>query len=235
MADRIVRSSKNHIMHSSTTHIVRSSKNHISERQKMTTTTAARVLAFWFGELNDAGFAASEFIQRWFKKDAAFDDAIRAEFGDAHTAAINGELDGWQKQPKSALARVILIDQFSRNMFRDDPRTWAYDEIALAASRDMIARGFDKRLRTHERVFVYMPLMHAEDLGAQQSCVAQFEALVAELEGDAAKAIGNNVTYAIRHMEIVERFGRFPHRNGVLARASTAEEVAFLQEPGSSF
>jgi uncharacterized protein (DUF924 family) len=138
--------------------------------------------------------------------------------------AVLGGLEQWQSTPLAALALVVVLDQFSRNMFRGTPRAFAGDLAALAAAASIIERGFDRLLSAQERTFVYMPFEHAEDLAAQNRSLALFGALDP-----------NDMEYARRHHEIIARFGRFPHRNAVLGRESTPEEIEFLKRPGSSF
>lgn len=137
---------------------------------------------------------------------------------------MRGELDRWRSTPLAALALIVVLDQFSRNMFRGTPRAFVGDPAALAAAAGVIERGFDRLLSAQERSFAYMPFEHAEDLAAQRRSLALFEALDP-----------NDMQYAKRHHEIIVRFGRFPHRNAVLGRESTSEEIEFLKRPGSSF
>ncbi|MED5618680.1 DUF924 family protein [Ideonella sp. BN130291] len=188
----------------------------------------AGVLEFWFGppELADTEAVTS----RWFRKDAAFDREISDRFGALIERALAGELTDWAWQPGPALARILLLDQFTRNAFRDSARAFAGDPLALAAARQMVALGQDQQLPLLRRVFVYLPFEHAEDLAAQREALRLFDALVAEAPGLAGYA-----DYARRHHEIIERFGRFPHRNALLGRESTPEELEFLRQPGSGF
>lgn len=184
------------------------------------------VLDFWFGREGDPGYG--EFREEWFRKDENFDQEVRDRFGDLHARAASGELDSWKGEPESCLALVIVLDQFSRNMFRGDGRTHATDEKALEIAEYAIERAFDRELPAGWRMFLYMPFMHSEDIEIQRRSVDLFDRLK---EQD-----GPDVTsYAIGHMEIVDRFGRFPHRNAILNRTSTPEEIEFLQQPGSSF
>jgi uncharacterized protein (DUF924 family) len=178
---------------------------------------------FWFGA-TDAPRDA------WFRKDPAFDMQIRERFGAHVEQALAGAFDGLDALPADALARVLLLDQFTRNIFRDTPRAFAGDAQALALARTMVARGDDERLSPLRRVFVYLPFEHAEDAAAQRESLRLFGALAAR-----HPALGSFDDYARRHAVVIERFGRFPHRNAILGRASTAEELAFLREPGSSF
>lgn len=194
------------------------------------------LLSFWFGTLDENGRAAPQTRERWFKKDPAFDQALRDQFSEAHARASAGGLDDWLKTPRGRLAYVILLDQLSRNMFRGTPGMFAMDEPALRAAEAAIAAGEDKAHRFAERVFLYLPFMHSERLADQERCVELYKAFHDELEeGERRKEVATNVDYAIRHLKIVARFGRFPHRNEILGRPSTEEELAFLKEPGSSF
>jgi uncharacterized protein (DUF924 family) len=184
---------------------------------------AADVLEFWF-----AGSAAPR--AEWFRKDAGFDAQIGARFGPLVEEALAGGLAAWAQEPRSALAQVIVLDQFTRNSFRDTPRAFAGDALALAAARAMVARGDDESLPLLHRVFAYLPFEHCEDRAMQQVSLRQFAALAA-----ADASLASFEDYARRHAEVIERFGRFPHRNDVLGRESTAEELQFLQQPGSRF
>jgi uncharacterized protein (DUF924 family) len=187
------------------------------------TTTPGDVLAFWFG--------APPHTERgeWFRKDAAFDAAIRERFGDALARGLAGAFGEWCGEPRGALARVVLLDQFTRNAFRDTPRAFAGDARALATADDAIRRGFDASLDRYERWFLYIPYEHSEDLAMQRRALELFGALARD------EGLDGPLRYAKRHAEIIERFGRFPHRNSILGRESTPEEIAFLREPGSSF
>lgn len=193
------------------------------------------VLTFWFGRLDEHGLATPEASARWWKKDPAFDEEIRARFGGLHLAIMRDERESWLRSARSLLAYVIVLDQFSRNMFRGTPEMFASDARAVAAAEAGIEAGLDRQLACAERVFLYMPFMHVESVPAQHRCVALFERLAAEVEGPAQKDVRSNVGFAERHRDIVVRFGRFPHRNTTLGRDSTDEEVAFLREPHSSF
>jgi uncharacterized protein (DUF924 family) len=185
---------------------------------------AAAILQFWFGD------APLRPQQRWFAKDAAFDALIRERFGALIEAALRGELDAWQGEPATALARLLLLDQFTRNVFRDTPRAFAGDARALAGARALVDSGGDRALAPLQRVFVYLPFEHAEELAAQEQGLRLFEALA---RCDAA--VADFEFWARKHHLIIERFGRFPHRNAVLGRASTAEEIEFLTQPYSRF
>ena len=189
---------------------------------------AQDVLDFWFGAPGSAEFG--QLRAAWFRKDPAFDQLIAQRFGPTVDAALAGQLRDWDAAAPSALARIIVLDQFTRNIFRDTPKAFAGDALALAAARAMLDSGADAALPPVQRSFVYLPLEHAEDLALQQRCVAGFTALAAQ-----HAALQTMLDYALRHQRVIQRFGRFPHRNAVLGRPSTAEEFAFLAEPGSSF
>ncbi|WP_420559876.1 DUF924 family protein [Tepidicaulis sp.] len=178
----------------------------------MSTVSPAEVLEFW----REAG------PERWFAKDAAFDAEIIRRFTAARGEALSGAYDDWADEPEGALALIILLDQFSRNIYRDEPRAFEADEKALRLARDAIAKGHDKQLSTQDRVWIYMPFMHAENLGVQEESVKLFEEL----------GIENNLAYAIAHRDVIAKFGRFPHRNALFGRESSAEELAYLKEHG---
>ncbi len=187
----------------------------------------ADVLAFWFGGEGEPGYG--EFRDQWFRKDDAFDREVTDRFGDLYRRAAAGELDAWREEAEGCLALVIVLDQFPRNMFRGDARTHATDEQALEAAKYAIERALDRELPAFQRMFLYMPFMHAEDVEDQRRSVELFEGLAAEPGGP------DVVEYAVGHREIVERFGRFPHRNAILGRGTTPEEAEFLTQPESSF
>ncbi|MEW6707525.1 MAG: DUF924 family protein [Pseudomonadota bacterium] len=188
----------------------------------------AEVLEFWFGPPERAD--AEETTSRWFRKNPAFDREIAQRFGPLIERALVGELRDWAWQPGPALARILLLDQFTRNAFRDTPRAFAGDALALDAARDMVAQAQDQALPPLRRTFVYLPFEHAEDLGAQQESLRLFARLAED-----APALAGYADYARRHHEIIQRFGRFPHRNAILGRACTPEEAEFLKQPGSGF
>ena len=195
-------------------------------------TSPDNLLHLWFGEPGSPPLAVSK---QWFTKDEAFDRALRERFGPALEAGVRGELSSWTETPRGRLTLIVLFDQLSRNIFRNTPRAFAQDGLALALTHEALAGGDLGALTPVERYFVLMPLMHAEDVALQRRCVAEFEKLLAEAPGELTGLMTSAVDYAKRHAAIVERFGRFPHRNAILGRASTAEEVEFLKQPGSSF
>ncbi|MFO1315913.1 MAG: DUF924 family protein [Burkholderiales bacterium] len=185
------------------------------------------VVDFWFGAPGSPERGLARDV--WFRKDPAFDDTIRARFGVAIAQALQGAFVEWDSTPDGALARIVLLDQFSRNVFRDTPRAFAGDALALAAADAAVARGFDRALDTVQRGFVYLPFEHAEDAAMQHRSLALFGALARETGDDSL------LQWARRHADVIFRFGRYPHRNEILGRTSTPEEIAFLREPGSRF
>ena len=189
---------------------------------------AKLVLDFWFGAPGapEQGSTRAE----WFRKDTAFDALIAQRFGPLIDAALAGHLHEWTLNPWSSLARILLLDQFTRNTLRDTARAFAGDAQALAAARAMVSARHDQGLLPVQRCFVYLPYEHAEDLAMQNEAVRLFT----ELEA-AAPELSKLLDYALRHRNVIERFGRFPHRNAALGRVSTDVEVAFLNEPGSRF
>jgi uncharacterized protein (DUF924 family) len=189
---------------------------------------AQAVLDFWFGMPASAEFGRSR--KAWFAKDDAFDQTIRKRFGTLVEQTLRSEHDDWADDPRSALARIIVLDQFTRNAFRGTARAFAGDGLALAAASRMVGARDDESLAPFMRTFVYLPFEHAEGLAMQDESVRLFRRLVGDGD-DPAKL----VDFALRHRAIIERFGRFPHRNDLLGRQSTAEEIAFLAQPGSGF
>lgn len=180
------------------------------------TASASDVLAFWFDEATP---------EQWYKKDPAFDEVIRDRFETTIVAALAGRLDSWADDAASCLALILLLDQFTRNIYRDTPRAFSGDEIALALSLRCVDRGFINHESASWRQFMLMPMMHSEDLDIQDRSIPLFEEHTNPRTHD----------YAIKHRDIVARFGRFPHRNAILGRPSSDEEAEFLTQPGSSF
>ena len=185
------------------------------------------VLDFWFLPPEDPRHGQGR--AEWWTKDPAFDAEVASRFGSVIEAAVAGGLRQWDEDLRGRLARIIVLDQFTRNAFRDTPRAFAGDPLAQEATLAAIESGQDRLLNPVERWFVYMPLQHAENLDLQERAVGLFSALAKDPGYESA------VDYAIRHRDIIARFGRFPHRNRILGRTSTPEEIEFLEEPGSSF
>ncbi|MDD5249091.1 MAG: DUF924 domain-containing protein [Rhodocyclaceae bacterium] len=191
---------------------------------------AQAVLDFWFlpAQAPDHNRPRAE----WFRKDAAFDDAIRRQFGALVEEALAGRLPDWGDDADATLARILVLDQFTRNLFRASARAFAGDAAALALAERLVGSGRDKNLSPPRRWFAFMPFMHSESLLEQERSVALFAALRREAQ---EPAFDSAYDYALHHRDVVARFGRFPHRNAALGRASTAAEEAFLSQPGSSF
>jgi uncharacterized protein (DUF924 family) len=174
------------------------------------------VIRFWFEELAP---------KRWWVRDAAFDKALAARFGATHAAATRCELYAWREQPAGRLAEVVVLDQFSRHLYRDDPRSFAYDPLALCLAQETVRIGADQAMPKEQRVFLYMPFMHSESAVIHESAMQLF----------GAPGMESNLESERRHKAIIDRFGRYPHRNRVLGRVSTPEELDFLAREGSSF
>lgn len=184
------------------------------------------VLDFWFSEGRSTARPA------WFQRDDAFDAVIRSRFGDLVVPAREGALDGWAATGEGALALTLVLDQFPRNLFRGSPEAFASDATALALARRLVLERRDLAMTPVERGFLYLPFEHAESMEAQNQSVAAFEGL---RDNPASAAPGGSIDYAWRHWHVVRRFGRFPHRNAVLGRESTAPELAYLTQPGAGF
>ena len=198
------------------------------------------ILDFWFEAIDDeTPINKNAFpFKKWFVKDRKFDQLIREKFEKDLEAAHEGSFQSWENSPQGSLALILLFDQFSRNLTRDSPRAFACDPLALKLAQEMVKEGRDKELPFIYRVFVYMPFMHAENLEIQNLGVKCFEELVT----DSKKMIPQNtpyfeynLSYARRHRDIIKQFSRFPHRNALLKRSSTREEISFLQKMNFSF
>lgn len=197
--------------------------------------TPQEVLDFWFGEIGEDGNVTTDRSWLWWKKDSQTDATIRERFEDLVQAVAAGKYADWLDTGAGRLARIIALDQFTRNIYRDTSGAFAYDSAALQMSLDGIATEQDQELPLIQRVFFYLPLEHAEDRAMQAESVRLFAALRDQAPPHLHETFANYLDFAERHKVIVDRFGRFPHRNEILGRESTAEELAFLQEPGSSF
>ncbi len=174
-----------------------------------------KIVSFWFEEIEPA---------QWWIKDEAFDALLHERFSELHTRAARCELFEWRGEPEGRLAEVIILDQFSRNMFRDSARAFASDAMSLTLSQEAVACGADQALTPVQRSFLYMPFMHSESLQIHEVAVELFR----------QNGIQNNLDFEFSHKKIIEQFGRYPHRNEILGRESTAEEVEFLTQAGSS-
>jgi uncharacterized protein (DUF924 family) len=188
---------------------------------------AKPILEFWFGHPDEPSYGKPR--KTWFNKTPEFDEELRTRFGTDYQKAAAGHLDDWIDLPETCLALILLLDQFPRSIFRDTPEAFATDWEALSAAQQAIALLYDRHFLPVQRWFVYLPFEHSENLNHQHHSVKLFEQL--SHDPDSASAI----EYAYRHLEIIERFGRFPHRNAILGRISTPEEIEFLQQPGSDF
>jgi uncharacterized protein (DUF924 family) len=186
---------------------------------------APEVLRFWFGEDAERG----KVHKRWFQKDSAFDTLVKKRFRKLHREMLEGAQRDWLDQPASCLARIIVLDQFPRHIYRGEARAFSTDALALEAARRLVDRGWDRERLPVERMFAYLPFEHSESLEDQERACALCELLKAFPESADAHR------YALAHRGIIRRFGRFPHRNAALGRASTPEELEFLKLPGSSF
>lgn len=189
------------------------------------------LLSFWFGAEADDDAVARRQAQLWWSKDPELDRRLREHF-EAELQRAGAE---WPETPRGRLARGILLDQIPRSIYRGTARAFAWDELARRQAQASLALGDESRLRPIERVFLYMPFEHAEDLKLQDLAVERFEALGAAVPDTQRQTFDGFLDFARRHRDIIRRFGRFPHRNALLGRPSTAEETAFLQTPGSSF
>ena len=196
---------------------------------------ASAVLDFWFGTDPDDAVVAREKRDLWWKSNSATDGMLRQRFSTLVEQAGRRELDEWASTPRGLLALIILTDQFPRNIHRGTPRAFVFDPLARAHCRDGIGRGFDVRLRPIERVFHYLPLEHSESREDQAESVSLFSELARITDPGHKEVFDGYLRYAEQHRDIIMRFGRFPHRNRILGRTSTVEEIAFLQTPGSSF
>jgi uncharacterized protein (DUF924 family) len=198
--------------------------------------TPDTIREYWFGTaLEDTAVTARERARLWWSKNPELDNEIRRRFETCVIKAGSGELDHWASNPQDRLALILLTDQFPRSIYRDSAKAFAFDTKALSLARDGVDLGFDNALRSLEKVFFYLPLEHSELLADQQQSVSLFQKLVDEAGPDQKPTFAEYFDFAMRHRDIISRFGRFPHRNEALGRISTPEELAFLQQPGSGF
>ncbi len=178
--------------------------------------SATEVIKFWFEEIEP---------KQRFAKDLAFDELIRTRFGKLHERAVAGLLYTWREHPLDALAEIIILDQFSRNLFRNSADAFAYDSLALVLAQEAIRRKLDVELELRKKAFLYMPFMHSESAEIHEIALYLFS----------QPGLEDNFNSELKHKEIIDRFGRYPHRNAALGRESTPEELDFLSRPGSSF
>jgi uncharacterized protein (DUF924 family) len=185
------------------------------------------ILDFWFRKKDSPEYGKSR--PEWFIKNSVFDDQIRSLFLTVYQQAARGELDFWRENPLSCLALIITLDQFPRNLFRGESKAFATDKQALCLAQYAVSQGFDQVLFPVQRWFIYLPFEHSESLEIQHRGIKLWSSLADDPDSMSA------VNYAYQHLKVIERFGRFPHRNPILGRVNTAEETEFLQQPGSSF
>ena len=197
-----------------------------------TQSRADAILSFWFGDPADLDYG--RYRKAWFVKDPDFDEQIRQQFLTDTDKAAAGVYKSWRSHPSSAVALLLLLDQFPRNLYRGEARSFATDAQALAVAQHLVDAGLDCELIPAHRFFAYLPFEHSEDMRHQDRCVELMQQMVEDFP-DLDQGLKGGLDYAIRHREVIERFGRFPHRNQALGRQSTPAEVAFLQQPGSSF
>ena len=175
-----------------------------------------RVLEFWFDEIDP---------KQWWLKDVEFDQLVIQRFADLHSRAISCELVDWRREPLGRFAEVIVLDQFSRNIFRDQPGAFASDPLALCLAQEAVDRGVDKSLHKVQLPFLYMPFMHSESSLIHETALSLFQ----------HSGLESTLNFELKHKHIIDRFGRYPHRNKILGRKSTQEEIEFLKQPGSAF
>ena len=178
--------------------------------------TYREIIPFWFDE---------EESRSWWTRDEAYDAEIRQRFGVIHASAALCECSPWRAQSLGRLAEIIVLDQFSRNIYRDQPLAFANDSLSLALAQDAVALQVDKKLTATQKAFLYMPYMHSESTAIHEVAVSLFD----------QPGMESNLAFELKHKTIIDRFGRYPHRNIIMGRTSSAEEIEFLQQPGSSF
>ncbi len=199
------------------------------------TTTPNELLEYWFGDLDDDGHPKRDRGSLWWKRDPATDEALRERFGADVTAALAGRRDDWAQTPRGRLALILLLDQLTRNIHRDTPGAFAGDAHAVELCLEGLEHGEDRQLPLIYRVFFYLPLEHAEDSRLQARSCALFSRLRDEVPEQLHDEYTGYLDNAKRHRVIIDRFGRFPHRNAILARQPTLEELSFLEQPGSRY
>jgi uncharacterized protein (DUF924 family) len=178
--------------------------------------SATTVIQFWFEDIEP---------RQQFTKDLEFDESIRTKFSKTYQLATQGLLYAWREHPLDALAEILVLDQFSRNMFRDTPKAFEADTVALVLAQEAIRKKFDKELNNSKKAFFYMPFMHSESKEIHDIALFLFD----------QPGLEDSFNFEIKHKTIIDRFGRYPHRNEILGRESTADELEFLSQPGSSF
>jgi uncharacterized protein (DUF924 family) len=193
------------------------------------------ILDFWFGNSADDVQIFEQKSSLWWRKDEELDREIESAFSAALKRLIAGQLTFWKQDAESLLAMIILADQFSRNIYRNKAKAFAQDDLALALSLEGLESRIDLKLGIAQRIFFYMPLEHSESMSMQDRSVEMFEQLCESAPENVRQEIIENLDYAIKHREVIEKFGRFPHRNAILGRESRPEEIEYLKQPGSGF
>lgn len=196
---------------------------------------AARLHAFWFEDALQDSARYSALVARWFRGGAEFDNELRRRFGELPDRALSGALDSWSDTPRGWLCQLLVLDQLTRNLYRDAAAAFSGDAAALKLAEHGLAQGWDQALHPRERLFVYLPLEHSEDLTLQERCVELTRALADSVQPDERATFDSFVLFAERHRDVIARFGRFPHRNAALDRQSTPEELDFLAQQGRGF
>jgi uncharacterized protein (DUF924 family) len=196
---------------------------------------AEAIRRFWFADALAGAAQARARTKAWFRSDPRFDAELGQRFGDCPDRAVHGEFDAWIDEPIAAAVRILVLDQFPRNLFRDTAQAFAYDPLAQAAAKALVEGGRDSGLHPLLAVFVYLPFEHAEDRGLQAQAVQCFESLEARADAELQEIFRGFTDYARRHQAVIRRFGRFPHRNAILGRASTPEELKYLASGGERF
>ncbi len=197
------------------------------EKKQENSVAWTTIIDFWFGKPEDKAYGSPQ--KFWFVKEEQFDRQVRSRFLETYQQAASGQLSQWQEQALSCLALIIVLDQFPRNMFRNSPKAFATDSDALKLAKYAVAKGFDRQLLSVQRWFIYLPFEHSENLEEQQTAVKLFQTLKDNPDSKTA------IDYANKHLQVIKKFGRFPHRNQILARESTQAEKEFLKQPGSKF
>lgn len=196
---------------------------------------AQGLLDLWFGDATSDPAATRERSKTWFQATASFDEVLRSRFGDLPSRLRSGEFSGWRSTPRAALARILAFDQIPRNVFRGTPSAFAFDALAQDAALEFIARGDDQAIDPIEAAFVYLPFEHAEDEALQRRSVELFGSLLTRSPAGLTDLFQSYLDYAQRHWKVIAEFGRFPHRNATLGRASTPAETAYLEGGGQRF
>ncbi len=196
---------------------------------------AAEILLYWFGKEEPSAAYFQERNRFWFMGGEQVDSEIREKFGTDVELAASGKLSAWEEEPRGALALIVLLDQFALNVHRGEATGYLYSELSLPLAREAIRKGWQEGLGMAERVFLFMPLEHSESLLHQEESVRHFRALAEKSPAALAPVMAGFLDFAVRHQEVVKRYGRFPHRNEALGRESSAEELAFLASPHAPF